>query len=88
MPRWRRFATVLGLAFRLYDPDGLLGGKKDIGITCALVPRDTPGANFGRRHFPLNAMFMNGPSKRQGRLHAARLSSSVARRWPARAGGC
>ncbi|MFT3847880.1 MAG: acyl-CoA dehydrogenase [Propionivibrio sp.] len=55
--------TVLGLAFRLYDPDGLLGGKKDIGITCALVPRDTPGANFGRRHFPLNAMFMNGPSR-------------------------
>ncbi len=55
--------TVLGLAFRLYDPDGLLGDKKDIGITCALVPRDTPGANFGRRHFPLNAMFMNGPSR-------------------------
>ena len=55
--------TVLGLAFRLYDPDGLLGGKKDLGITCALVPRDTPGANFGRRHFPLNAMFMNGPSR-------------------------
>ncbi len=55
--------TVLGLAFRLYDPDGLLGDKKDIGITCALVPRDTPGADFGRRHFPLNAMFMNGPSR-------------------------
>lgn len=54
--------TVLGLAFRLYDPDGLLGDKKDLGITCALVPRDTPGADFGRRHFPLNAMFMNGPS--------------------------
>ncbi len=54
--------TVLGLAFRLYDPDGLLGNKKDLGITCALVPRDTPGADFGRRHFPLNAMFMNGPS--------------------------
>ena len=55
--------TVLGLAFRLYDPDGLLGDKKDLGITCALVPRDTPGADFGRRHFPLNAMFMNGPSR-------------------------
>ena len=54
--------TVMGLAFRLYDPDGLLGGQKDLGITCALVPRDTPGADFGRRHFPLNAMFMNGPS--------------------------
>ena len=55
--------TVLGLAFRLYDPDGLLGEKKDIGITCALVPRDTPGTEFGRRHFPINAMFMNGPTR-------------------------
>ncbi len=55
--------TVLGLAFRLYDPDGLLGDKEDLGISCALVPRDTPGADFGRRHFPLNAMFMNGPTR-------------------------
>ena len=47
----------------MYDPDGLLGDKKDLGITCALVPRETPGADFGRRHFPLNAMFMNGPSR-------------------------
>ena len=54
--------TLLGLAFRLYDPHGLLGGKMDIGITCALVPRDTPGVEIGRRHFPLNAMFMNGPT--------------------------
>ncbi|MBN8497595.1 MAG: acyl-CoA dehydrogenase [Candidatus Accumulibacter sp.] len=54
--------TILGLAFHLFDPDGLLGGKKHIGITCALVPRDTPGAEIGRRHFPLNAMFMNGPT--------------------------
>ena len=55
--------TVIGLAFRLYDPDGLIGDKQDLGITCALVPRDTPGAEFGRRHFPLNAMFMNGPTR-------------------------
>jgi acyl-CoA dehydrogenase len=55
--------TILGLAFHLYDPDGLLGGKKHVGITCALVPRDTPGAEIGRRHFPLNAMFMNGPTR-------------------------
>jgi acyl-CoA dehydrogenase len=55
--------TILGLAFHLFDPDGLLGGKKHIGITCALVPRDTPGAEIGRRHFPLNAMFMNGPTR-------------------------
>lgn len=55
--------TLLGLAFRLYDPDGLLGGEKDIGITCALVPSDHPGVDTGRRHFPLNAMFMNGPTR-------------------------
>ena len=55
--------TVLGLAFRLYDPEGLLGGKADLGITCALVPRDTPGAEFGQRHYPLDAMFMNGPTR-------------------------
>ena len=55
--------TVFGLAFHLYDPDGLLGGKKDIGITCALVPYDHPGVDTGRRHFPLNAMFMNGPTR-------------------------
>ncbi|AVG40415.1 acyl-CoA dehydrogenase [Achromobacter insolitus] len=55
--------TLLGLAFRLYDPEGLLGGKKDLGITCALVPHDHPGVDTGRRHFPLNAMFMNGPTR-------------------------
>jgi acyl-CoA dehydrogenase len=55
--------TILGLAFRLFDPEGLLGSKKDIGITCALVPRDHPGVELGRRHFPLNAMFMNGPTR-------------------------
>ncbi|AKQ54593.1 acyl-CoA dehydrogenase [Bordetella hinzii] len=55
--------TLLGLAFRLYDPDGLLGPAQDIGITCALVPHDHPGVETGRRHFPLNAMFMNGPTR-------------------------
>src|SRR5471032_295665 len=54
--------TVLGLAFRLHDPDRLLGDKEDIGITCALVPTGTPGVNIGRRHFPLNAAFQNGPN--------------------------
>lgn len=54
--------TLLGLAFRLYDPDHLLGDTEDIGITCALVPRDTPGLNIGRRHWPLNAVFQNGPN--------------------------
>lgn len=55
--------TVFGLAFHLFDPDGLLGNKKHIGITCALVPYDHPGVDTGRRHFPLNAMFMNGPTR-------------------------
>jgi acyl-CoA dehydrogenase len=53
--------TVFGLAFRMYDPDGLLGGEQDIGITCALVPHDHPGVEIGRRHMPLNAVWMNGP---------------------------
>ncbi len=55
--------TVLGLAFRLYDPQGLLSDKKDIGITCALVPNDHPGVEIGTRHFPLNAAFHNGPTR-------------------------
>ncbi len=54
--------TVLGLAFRLHDPEHLLGEQEDLGITCALVPADTPGVNIGRRHFPLNAVFQNGPN--------------------------
>lgn len=55
-------ATVLGLAFRLYDPDRLLGQVEDIGITCALIPTNTPGVNIGNRHAPLNQAFMNGPN--------------------------
>jgi acyl-CoA dehydrogenase len=54
-------ATVVGLAFRMFDPERLLGGKTDIGITCALIPRATPGVSIGRRHFPLNIPFQNGP---------------------------
>jgi acyl-CoA dehydrogenase len=55
-------STLLGLAFRLRDPDHLLGDKEDVGITCALVPTSTPGVNIGRRHNPLNAVFQNGPN--------------------------
>jgi acyl-CoA dehydrogenase len=55
-------ATLLGLAFRLHDPDGLLGSKEDLGITLALIPTNTPGINIGRRHFPLDAAFQNGPN--------------------------
>lgn len=54
-------ATLIGLAFRMYDPEGLIGDKKDIGITLALLPRDTDGVEIGRRHFPLNSPFQNGP---------------------------
>jgi len=54
-------ATVIGLAFRMFDPDKLLGDKADIGITCALIPRGTAGVSIGRRHFPLNVPFQNGP---------------------------
>src|SRR5271168_3631105 len=54
-------ATVIGLAFRLFDPDRLMGDKTDLGITCALIPRDAPGVTIGRRHFPLNIPFQNGP---------------------------
>ena len=53
--------TVFGLAFHAYDPERLLGGEADIGITCALIPATHPGVEIGRRHFPLNAQFMNGP---------------------------
>jgi acyl-CoA dehydrogenase len=55
-------ATVLGLAFRLCDPDHLLGPKEDLGITCALIPTDTPGVRIGERHDPLNIAFQNGPN--------------------------
>lgn len=55
--------TLLGLAFRLYDPDGLLGDQQDLGMTCALVPADHPGVETGRRHLPLDAVFLNGPTR-------------------------
>ncbi|NPD21003.1 acyl-CoA dehydrogenase [Alterinioella nitratireducens] len=54
--------TVLGLAFKLRDPDGLLGDEEEIGITCALVPTDLDGVETGRRHLPSSTMFMNGPT--------------------------
>lgn len=55
-------ATVLGLAFKLYDPDHLLGNDEAPGITCALIPTNTPGVKIGDRHMPLNIAFMNGPN--------------------------
>ncbi len=56
-------ATVIGLAFRMFDPENLLGKGEDIGITCALIPADTQGVTKGRRHFPLNIGFLNGPTQ-------------------------
>src|SRR5712675_1398215 len=56
-------ATVLGLAFKLHDPDHLLGEKEDIGITVALVPTDLPGVEIGRRHLPALMSFQNGPNR-------------------------
>ncbi|MDE9551830.1 acyl-CoA dehydrogenase FadE [Xenorhabdus bovienii] len=56
-------ATVLGLAFKLYDPEHLIGNTESLGITCALIPTSTPGVEIGNRHFPLNVPFQNGPTR-------------------------
>ncbi|MFT6657117.1 acyl-CoA dehydrogenase [Maritalea sp.] len=55
-------ATLLGLAFNLYDPENLLGKGTDIGITLGLIPTNHKGVNIGRRHFPSRSAFMNGPN--------------------------
>ncbi|MCH9693997.1 MAG: acyl-CoA dehydrogenase [Gammaproteobacteria bacterium] len=55
-------ATVLGLAFKLYDPEHLIGDKDEHGITAALIPTDTEGVEVGRRHYPLSIAFQNGPT--------------------------
>ncbi|PML75616.1 acyl-CoA dehydrogenase [Enterovibrio norvegicus] len=56
-------ATVLGLAFKLDDPDGLIGDTENLGITCALIPADHEGVEIGERHNPLGLAFMNGPTR-------------------------
>ncbi len=55
-------ATLIGLAIKVYDPDGLLGGEEIVGVTCVLVPRELEGVNAGSRHLPMNTVFMNGPT--------------------------
>jgi acyl-CoA dehydrogenase len=55
-------ATLLGLAFKLADPDHLLGDREELGITLALIPTATPGITIGSRHVPLDIPFMNGPN--------------------------
>ena len=56
-------ATLLGLAFKLYDPDHLLGDQDELGITLALIPTDLEGIEIGRRHLPLDIPFQNGPNR-------------------------
>ena len=56
-------ATVLGLAFKLHDPDHLIGQEDDVGITVALVPTNLPGVKIGRRHLPAMQVFQNGPNE-------------------------
>lgn len=56
-------ATVLGLAFKMYDPDHLLGEEQELGITVALVPTSHPGVVHGNRHYPMGMAFMNGPTQ-------------------------
>ncbi|MFZ2587147.1 MAG: acyl-CoA dehydrogenase [Alphaproteobacteria bacterium] len=56
-------ATVVGLAFKLKDPEQLLGNETDLGITLALLPRKTKGLEIGQRHDPMGAPFQNGPVK-------------------------
>lgn len=58
-------ATLLGLAFKLYDPDHLVGNKDSLGITCALIPAHLPNVDIGRRHVPLHSPFPNGPTRGQ-----------------------
>src|SRR5690606_17184228 len=55
-------ATVLGLAFKLYDPEHLLGEREALGITVALIPTHLQGIEIGRRHLPAYQMFQNGPN--------------------------
>src|SRR5690606_7758053 len=55
-------ATLLGLAFRLHDPERLLGGETDLGVTLALLPTSHPGVQIGRRHLPAGQPFQNGPT--------------------------
>lgn len=56
-------ATVLGLAFKMYDPEKLLGDEKELGITVALIPTSHEGVEIGDRHFPVGSPFMNGPTR-------------------------
>ena len=82
-------ATVLGLAFKLYDPDHLIGDREeDIGITVALVPTNLPGVEIGRRHLPAHAGVPERPELRPRRLHADGSRHRRRRAGSAKAGRC
>jgi acyl-CoA dehydrogenase len=55
-------STLLGLAFKAYDPDHLVGSKEDLGISVALIPTHLPGVKIGHRHLPAMQVFQNGPN--------------------------
>src|SRR6202012_1822189 len=55
-------ATLLGLAFKAYDPDHLVGSTEELGITVALIPTHLPGVSIGHRHLPSMQVFQNGPN--------------------------
>ena len=81
-------ATVIGLAFRLFDPEHLIGDVEDVGITCALIPRGTPGILIGRRHFPLNIPFQNGPIQGENVFVPVDFIIGGPGAWRAGAGAC
>ena len=54
-------STVMGLAFKLFDPQNLLGKGEELGITVGLIPSDSPGITLGRRHDPMGVSFYNCP---------------------------
>ena len=80
-------ATLVGLAFRLFDKDNLLGKGEDVGITLAMIPATHPGVNIGRRHLPSGAAFPNGPNWGND-VFIPMDWSSVVTRWPVKAGAC
>jgi len=77
-------ATVLGLAFKLYDPDKLIGDTENIGITVALIPTHTSGVSIGRRHNPLDSAVSKRPELGQRRIYSAGLFARrcrASRQW-------
>ena len=81
-------ATVLGLAFKVFDPDQLLGDQLELGITCALIPKSHPGVELGNRHDPMGVRFYNGTTRGTRCVYPYGISLSVARKTLVAAGRC